>query len=344
MGDGMRHDKRERRGLPWLALLLSVLLHVPVAYLYVHLLRSSEPFADDTPIMVEYRPFDEPKEEEEEEEEEEEKDPEGQVVDLPRPQEEIEPEDANYLAEYDITVPEEMRSELFKIAPEVVAPTYSNEMAFQLEDILEMNVQEHSTGAEAGDVVFENRPYGQYVDFPSKYEFINQTGTARPMMASHRQQKLQGAPSNDYLPEIDPGLATQLNANEFLWAGFINRIKRMVSFYANQTLQNARPTVPVTKMAYDLSIDAMLDPEGNLVAIEVTQESGIPEFDEAILEAWRLAQPFANPPPGMVEDDGFIHIDDFGFHITIGRAKAELTGIDPRANVMFPGLQSTPLN
>jgi len=339
----MRYERRERGGLLWLAVLLSVALHVPLTLLYVHMLRASQPLADDSPIFVEYRPFEDPQEEELDEEEDEEDDLDGQVVELPKPKDEQKPEDAQYLAEYDITVPEEMRSELFKIAPEVVAPIYSEEMAFELEDILEMNVQDPSTGADSGDVALEQRPYGQFVDFTSKYDFITRDGTSRPRLSSHRTQRLQGAPSNDWLPEVPPGQQLALNADEFLWAGFLNRVKRMVSFYANQTLQNARPEVPVTKMAYDLTTDVMLDPDGNLVAIDVVDESGIPSFDKAIVEAWRLAQPFSNPPPGMVEEDGYIHIDDFGFHIAIGRAKAELTGIDPRSNVMFPGLQTTPL-
>ena len=339
----MRYDRRRGNEIVWLAALLSVLIHVPIVVLYVHMLRSHQPFGwDDSPILVEYYPFEEPEELLEEEEPEEEKDLDGQVVDLPKPTDPQKPEDARFLAEYDITVPEETRSEQFKIAPEVVAPTYSDETAFELEDVLEMNVEDPSTGATAGGVVFERRPYGRYVDMASKYDFINKTGATRPARASHRYQKLQGAPSNDYLRDIDPALATQLNADEFLFAGFLNRVKRMVSFYANQTLANARPRVPVTKMAYDLTINAMLDAEGNLVAVEVTDESGIPAFDEAIVEAWRLAAPFPNPPPGMVTDDGFIHIDDFGFHIEIGRAKAELTGIDPRQDVMFPGLQTIP--
>jgi len=338
----VRYEQRRRTGILWLTALLSVVLHVPITLFYLHMLRTSEPFADDDPIFVEYRPFEVPEEEEVEEEEEEPDDPEGQVVELAKPLEEIKPEEADYLTEYDITVPEETRSELFAIAPDVVAPVYSEESAFELQDVLEMNVEDPSTGADAGDVVFEQRPYGQYVDFQSKYDFLERTGTSRPRLSSHRRQNLSGQPSNDWLPEIDAALATQLNANEFLWAGFLNRVKRMVSFYANQTLQNARPEVAVTKMAYDLTVNAMLDPEGNLVAIEVTDESGIMAFDEAILEAWRLAAPFPNPPPGMVQDDGFIHIDDFGFHIEIGRARAELTGIDPRQDVMFPGLQTTP--
>ncbi len=338
----MRSKRRATRTALVVTVVLSVVIHVPLAIGFLAVLAADQHLDwEDRPIFVEYRPFEDPEEvPEEEEEEEEEEDPEGQVVELAKPLEEEIPEDAEFLAEFDVTVPEETMSELFKIAPEVVAPVYSDDMAFQLEDILEMNVEDPSTGAQAGDVVFERRPMGTYQDISSKYDFITKTGTTRPAMASHKQQQLSGAPSNDYVPQIEKGLATQLNANEFLYAGFMNRIKRMVSFYANQTLQNCRPKVPVTKMSYDLTINAMLDADGNLVAVEVVDESGVPAFDQAIVEAWQLAAPFANPPPGMVEEDGFIHIPDFGFHISIGRAKAELTGIDPRQGVMFPGLQS----
>ena len=91
-----------------------------------------------------------------------------------------------------------------------------------------------------------------------------------------------------------------------------------------------------------IPLGALLPGDVVVVHGDVVDESGIPAFDEAIVEAWRLAAPFENPPPGMVAEDGFIHIDDFGFHIEIGRAKAELTGIDPRQDVMFPGLQTIP--
>jgi len=35
-------------------------------------------------------------------------------------------------------------------------------------------------------------------------------------------------------------------------------------------------------------------------------------------------------------------MEGFGFVITIGTARAELSGIDPRQNVQFPGLQTVP--
>jgi len=59
----MRYERRERGGLLWLAVLLSVALHVPLTLLYVHMLRASQPLADDSPIFVEYRPFEDPQEE-----------------------------------------------------------------------------------------------------------------------------------------------------------------------------------------------------------------------------------------------------------------------------------------
>ena len=61
----MRRELRDRRGLPWLAITLSLVIHVPLAVLYVRMLHKQEPLGwDDEPIFVEYRPFEEPIEEE----------------------------------------------------------------------------------------------------------------------------------------------------------------------------------------------------------------------------------------------------------------------------------------
>ena len=69
---------------------------------------------------------------------------------------------------------------------------------------------------------------------------------------------------------------------------------------------------------------------------------GIREFDEALLEAFELAAPFPDPPDAAIEADGFIHIRNFHFTIQLTAARAEMSGIDPRSQVQFPGLQTAP--
>ncbi len=154
--------------------------------------------------------------------------------------------------------------------------------------------------------------------------------------------KPQGAPTNDYLPDEKNTNATLLNAYEFKYAAFLNKVKRAVSFYADQTLNNARPGSPLTKNAYEITAHAMLDSGGRLESIRITKGSGIPEFDDALAQAFRLAAPFPTPPQGMIEGDGSVHIRDFLFHIDIGRAPSPMNGIDPRQGIMFPGLQTAP--
>ena len=53
----------------WVAVILSLLLHVPIVIFYVWMLLERQPNGwDDSPILVEYYPFDEPEELPEEEE------------------------------------------------------------------------------------------------------------------------------------------------------------------------------------------------------------------------------------------------------------------------------------
>ena len=152
---------------------------------------------------------------------------------------------------------------------------------------------------------------------------------------------MAGSPSNDWL-EVDRSNKTALNSHETLYASWWNRVKQLVSFFADQTLANARPSVPLRRPRYELVLKGLIGADGEVSALEVVQASGVPEFDEAIKEAFALAAPFPEPPDGAVEPDGFVHMDGFGFMITIGAARAELSGIDPRQNVQFPGLETVP--
>jgi hypothetical protein len=85
---------------------------------------------------------------------------------------------------------------------------------------------------------------------------------------------------------------------------------------------------------------AYLDPGGNLRGVHIDESSNMQAFDDALLEAWDLAQPFTNPPPGMIEDDGFIHIRRFAFIILVSSAGLDVGGYDIRADERFPGLQT----
>ena len=60
-----------------------------------------------------------------------------------------------------------------------------------------------------------------------------------------------------------------------------------------------------------------LDDEGNLQNVDVKESSGIDFLDREAMSAFRRAQPFPNPPRGLVEE-GQIEFP-FGFHVDFSR-------------------------
>ena len=280
-----------------------------------------------------------PEEQEQPEPEEKEPDDRGQIVDVAPPEEEQRPEDADYLAEHDITVEEETRTERFRVNPEVLAPTYSRDDQLKFEALMDLDVKDPSTGAQVGNDRFDPARDGSLASLPSPYTLTNKDGLQRPVPASHSDSQLAGSPSNDLVDEAI-GEAVALNTKEILYASYINRIKRLVSFYWAQNLDNLPGSVRARlgKPRYDTHVYVVLDRHGVLESIEVTRPCGEDPLDEAVVQAFRIAGPFPNPPEQLIAKDGRIYLDDMGFTVQSGQARSPYVGVDPRAGVQFPGI------
>jgi TonB family protein len=267
--------------------------------------------------------------------------PSGQIVETPPPFEEKIPKDAQYLAEHNNDVEVETRSERFKINPEILASTYSDEAKLQLEDAVDLGFREPSTGAKAGNPSPDLDRAGRFSPVTSPFAVTNKEGLQKPVPASHSTQDLAGAPSNDWLNEKD-GPGVNLRTREYLFAGYINRIRRLVNYYWQQNLDNLSPTVRLTKSHYETVVDVVLTAEGALESCSVTDASGSQPLDAAVIEAFRIAGPFPHPPEQLIDGDGRARLPDFGFVVQIGQAKAQFMGIDPRSDVQFPGILKSP--
>ncbi|MFH1463513.1 MAG: TonB C-terminal domain-containing protein [Pseudomonadota bacterium] len=261
----------------------------------------------------------------------------GQIVDLPPPLEEKVPRHADYLAEHAREVEKETRTEAYKINPEVLAPEYSRESKLQLEDLLDLHVNDPSTGARAGADRFDPGRDGNLASISSPFSVTNREGLQKPVPASHMDQLLSGAPNNDLLDE-EKGKAVNLNTNEFLFADYINRIRRLVNFYWQQNLDNLPPNTLITKSRYDTQVEVYLGGQGALSSVEVTRESGSRPIDDCVVRAFQMAGPFPHPPEQLIGPDGQVHLPDFGFTVQVGQARAAYQGVDPRAGVQFPGI------
>lgn len=275
-------------------------------------------------------------------EEEEKKLPDGQIVETPPPEEERIPLDADYLAEHDASVPEETRSERYRINPEVIADRWSEESKYQMEDAADVGATDFSTGASVGSPSDLDAGRGAPRSaLPSRWAVSNKPGVAAPVPASSRTESLSGAPQNDLLDEKN-GDRVALNTREFLGAEYINRIRRMVNFYWDQNVQNLPNSVVLSRSQYLTEVAIVLDGSGALESIDVTHESGLGAVDGCVVEAFKIAGPFPNPPAQLVSKDGRVYLDDLGFTLQVGRAHLEYQGIDPRAGVQFPGILKSP--
>ncbi|MEL6346225.1 MAG: TonB C-terminal domain-containing protein [Myxococcota bacterium] len=275
-----------------------------------------------------------------EEPEEKEPDVEGQIVDTPPTPDQEEPEEADYLAETNRTVEEETRTQEYRINPEVLAETFSRDDQLQFEDVQDLNVEDPSTGAQVGQEAFDPDRNGRFANIRSDFTITNKDGMQKPVPASSTEARRAGAPNNDLLNE-EIGDATRLNTREFLYAGYIQRIRRLVNFYWNQNVQNIPRSEPLVKPSYTTAVDVVLDSKGALESIEINHESGSDVVDNCIVDAFRIAGPFPNPPEGLIEDDGRVYLPNFRFTLEIGQARAPFMGVDPRSDVRFPGILKT---
>jgi len=272
---------------------------------------------------------------------EEEPDVTGQIVDLPDPALSETPEDADYLAEADRIVDEETRTENFQINPEILAPEYSEDSRLELQDLEDVGADQASTGAQIGNDRFDPQEDGSLAAIPSPFQLSNLDGLQSPTVASHSAESIAGAPNNDLLDE-EQGHAVNLNTKEFLYANYINQIRRLVVFYWRQQLDNLPRSLRISKPRYKTVVYIALDEEGLLDEIQLLESSGIGPLDNAVVEAFKIAGPYPEPPEGLVDPDGRARLSDMGFTVEVGQANSAYQGIDPRSGVQFPGILKSP--
>lgn len=129
-----------------------------------------------------------------------------------------------------------------------------------------------------------------------------------------------GAPANDHVEEVKEGDATFLNTREFRYAGYFNRLRQTVGeqWNPNEKLRARDPTGTIYAGKDRHTVLAVtLDAEGNLENVRVTRSSGLDFLDLAAVQAFERAQPFPNPPPGLLDEDSQVKFT-FGFLLEMG--------------------------
>ena len=136
--------------------------------------------------------------------------------------------------------------------------------------------------------------------------------------------KIAGAAAPDHLDDIDKGEGTYLNTREFKYATFFNRVKQRVgeNWDPSSPLRERDPEgrVYAYKDRYTL-LTVALDDRGRLLQVTIEKSCGVDFLDHEAIAAFERAQPFPNPPPGILDGAGQVKFN-FGFFLEVNSSSA----------------------
>ena len=138
--------------------------------------------------------------------------------------------------------------------------------------------------------------------------------------------RISGAPAPDHLEGVDEGDATFLNTKEWKYASFFNRIKSGVANHWDPgsaiLIVYATCEIYSWKDRYTI-VGVTLREDGRLKDIFVEKSSGVDFLDQEAIAAFERAQPFPNPPSGLLDRTDEIHFS-FGFYLETARPSLKL--------------------
>lgn len=120
--------------------------------------------------------------------------------------------------------------------------------------------------------------------------------------------------TNDHLKNVETGIETMLNSREFVYYTYYQRIRSQIRQYWEPSIREkvrkifAEGRSIASTKDHITRVIIILDRNGALQKVQVVGESGVRDLDEAAVDAFRAAEPFPNPPQGLIERDGTIRI------------------------------------
>jgi len=340
---------------------LSLLVHLHLALLIAAYLSlnpngcagADVPFA---PFEVSLVPEDEVKlspddkkkeelEKEEEKEKEKERDIKGQVVDLPPPSEEKQPDKARFLSEYDTSVKRQTKGPPVPFRPgrvlanrpvpqqEKQPPPSPQErqrvekkvmkLAMRTKPDLPTSELERSDSGDTPVKAEERQKVPRGPESPKQHEAGPKKVTMRDLQLSQKELlRALGTRANDYLKDVPDGDQTLLNSKRWRFASFFNRVKRQVAenWHPDVVYRRRDPSGNVYGFRDRLTIlRVRLTPDGKLKELHLERASGVGFLDDEAISAFRAAEPFPNPPKGLVDKDTGMISFRFGFLFEISR-------------------------
>lgn len=125
----------------------------------------------------------------------------------------------------------------------------------------------------------------------------------------------------EVLPQdVKIGSFTALNTDRYLYYSFYARMEERIRYPWESRVQflintmDRATVIAASRRPWTTQVEFLLNSKGELIKALLIKESGIPAFDQAAISAFQEARIFPNPPQGMLQDDGYIHVK-FGFTV-----------------------------
>lgn len=144
-----------------------------------------------------------------------------------------------------------------------------------------------------------------------KYPSLDQL---KPQFNKNITQQFPQASNSNYLQKVEESDQTLLSTKEFLYYTYYNRIRKKI----NHSWRPKILAVLRTQLRRGRSLASyrgkvtkcivILNEKGRLIGVQVIKKSGIIALDKNAIEAFKLAEPFPNPPNGIVQKSGKIFI------------------------------------
>jgi TonB family protein len=126
--------------------------------------------------------------------------------------------------------------------------------------------------------------------------------------------------TNDHLPGVEEGETTALNTRKWKYASFFNRVKRQVAqnWHPENAYRLRDPNGNIYGTKDRLTVlTVSLEPDGKLHKVMITGPSGVEFLDDEAIKAFELAEPFPNPPGGLIDGESKLITFRFGFSFEI---------------------------
>lgn len=125
---------------------------------------------------------------------------------------------------------------------------------------------------------------------------------------------LEAQVPHDYIKGMKEGEKTALNTKEYMFYGYFKRIRDRLDLAWNGILKDKITRMHysgrhlASEMDHTTRLLVTLNGKGSVVRIQMMEESGTHDLDDAAIRAFNDAGPFPNPPQGLVDSKGIISI------------------------------------